>query len=117
MRKEEKPVLFLFSLMQRYAFCAVLPKRAKLCRRLAKRRAALEMPIGVERANKQRPSRNICINRLSSARPNGRRDRKFLIVRFSFENVRKNAAWFYGNSENRPIIHLSEGRIIKFLPF
>ena len=41
----------------------------------------------------------------------------FLIVRFSFENVRKNAAWFYGNSENRPIIHLSKGRIIKFLPF
>ena len=40
MRKEEKPVLFLFSLMQRYAFCAVLPKRAKLCRRLSKRRGA-----------------------------------------------------------------------------
>ena len=39
----------------------------------------------------------------------------FLIVRFSFENVRKNAAWFYGNSENRPIIHLSEGRIIMSL--
>ena len=39
MRKEEKPVLFLFLLMQRYAFCAVPPKRAKLCRRLSKRRA------------------------------------------------------------------------------
>ena len=37
MRKEEKPALFLFSLMQRYAFCAVLPKRAKLCHGLAKR--------------------------------------------------------------------------------
>ena len=30
-------MLFLFSLMQRYAFCAVLPKRAQLCRRLSKR--------------------------------------------------------------------------------
>ena len=38
MRKEEKPAPFLFLLMQRYAFCAVLPKRAKLCYGLSKRR-------------------------------------------------------------------------------
>ena len=36
MRKEEKPALFLFSLMQRYAFRTVSPKRARLCRGLSK---------------------------------------------------------------------------------
>ena len=36
MRKEEKPVLFLFSLMQRYAFRTVSTKRARLCRGLSK---------------------------------------------------------------------------------
>ena len=36
MRKEEKPAPFLFSLMQRYAFRTVSPKRARLCRGLSK---------------------------------------------------------------------------------
>ena len=36
MRKEEKPALFLFSLMQRYAFRTVSTKRAHLCRGLSK---------------------------------------------------------------------------------
>ena len=36
MQKEEKPVLFLFSLMQRYAFRTVSTKRAHLCRGLSK---------------------------------------------------------------------------------
>ena len=41
MQKEEKPALFLFLLMQRYAFRAVLPKRACLCHGLAKRKDAV----------------------------------------------------------------------------
>ena len=36
MRKEEKPALFLFLLMQMYDFFSAPPKRAQLCRRLAK---------------------------------------------------------------------------------
>ena len=41
MQKEEKPARFLFLLMQRYAFRAVLPKRACLCHGLAKRKDAV----------------------------------------------------------------------------
>ena len=43
MQKEEKPALFLFLLMQRYAFRAVLPKRAWLCHGLAKRKDAVDL--------------------------------------------------------------------------
>ena len=36
MQKEEKPALFLFLLMQRYAFCPVFPKDTLLCHGLSR---------------------------------------------------------------------------------
>ena len=40
-RKEEKSAPFLFLLVQRYDFCVGSPKRALLCRRLARLRTEL----------------------------------------------------------------------------